>query len=433
MARRVVITGMSLLSPLGNTPEQLWGSLLHGASGVRELTQIPQSLPIRHGSEATCFTGAIEDFGPLEKTLARTIKKGLKIMCRDMQMGVAAAQLAIHQAGLKLAEMNRDRFGVIYGADYMCTLPEEFIRGIQKCCDEAQHFHFEKWGEDGLAEVEPLWLLKYLPNLPASHVAIFNDLHGPNNSITMGEAASNLAAIEAYHTIVRGHAEQMLVGATGTRIHPIRMIQAVLHDELATGPHAATLSRPFDLHRSGSVIGEGAAALVLEELESALARGAKVYAELLGGSSSTVSSQHGAPNPGRAIENVLARTMTLTGLKPQDVGHVHAHAQGQRKGDAAEAQAIERVFGGRPVPVVAAKGNLGNLGASSGIVETIASIQALDHGHLFRTLNYETPDPVCPVAATRTNDVPAGDCFLNVNVTPAGQASGIAVRKLIAA
>jgi 3-oxoacyl-[acyl-carrier-protein] synthase II len=424
---------MSLLSPLGNTPEQLWDGLQHGASGVRELAQAPQSLPIHHGAEARCFTGAIEDFGPLDKTLARTIKKGLKIMCRDMQMGVAAAQRAIHHAGLKITEMNRDRFGVIFGADYMCTLPEEFTAGIQKCCDAAGKFHFEKWGEEGLAQVEPLWLLKYLPNLPASHVAIFNDLHGPNNSITMGEAGPNLAAIEAYQTIVRGHAEQMIVGATGTRIHPIRMIQAVLHDELATGPSAAALSRPFDLHRKGSVIGEGAAALVLEELESALARGATIVAEILGGSSSTVSSPEGKPNPGRAIENVLARTMTLAGLKPESVGHVHAHAQGQRAGDAAEAQAIERVFGARPVPVVAAKGNLGNLGASSGIVETIASIQALQHGHLFRTLNYETPDPACPIAVVRSNDVPAGDCFINVNVTPAGQASGIAVRTLIAA
>jgi 3-oxoacyl-[acyl-carrier-protein] synthase II len=112
---------------------------------------------------------------------------------------------------------------------------------------------------------------------------------------------------------------------------------------------------------------------------------------------------------------------------------VHAHAQGQRAGDAAEAQAIERVFGGRPVPVVAAKGNLGNLGASSGIVETIASVQALHHGHLFRTLNYETPDPACPVAVVRSSDLPAGDSFINVNITPAGQASGIAVRKLLAA
>lgn len=432
MSRRVVITGCGLVSPLGNSPEKLWAALSRGESGVCELMSITtQPLPTRYGAEAREFTGAIDDFGPLDKTLARTIKKNLKVMCREMQMGVAVAQLALADSGLVLAEANRDRIGVVYGTDHMLTMPQEFTSGIRNCVNGEGQFQFTEWAERGLTATEPLWLLKYLPNLPASHISIFNDLRGPNNSLTMREAAGNLALAEAAMTISRGHADSMLAGATGSWIHPIRTVDAVLGQEIATGDgEPSRLSRPFDRDRRGAVVGEGAAALMLEELAFAQARGATVWGEVVGSASSAVTDEHGQGRIRQAIKNVLAGALKSAGLTPDEVGHVHAHGLGTQRSDAEEAQAIAEVFAGRssPVPVVAAKSYFGNLGAASSLVELISSLLAVRHGKLFRTLNYETPDPACPIHVVSDEATSAGKVALSVNVTPQGQASAIVVR-----
>jgi 3-oxoacyl-[acyl-carrier-protein] synthase II len=423
---------MGLVSPLGNSPERLWAALASGTSGVAELRSIPsEPLPTRCGAEARDFTGAIEDFGPLEKTMARTIKKGLKVMCREMQMGIAAAQLTLNHCGLALAAADRDRIGVLYGSDYMLTLPQEFTAGIRGCLTPEGQFDFRHWGAKGLPSVEPLWLLKYLPNLPASHIAIFNDLRGPNNSLTMREASSNLAVGEAYHTIVRGHADAMLAGATGTKIHPARTLHVVTQEEVAVGNgEPARLSRPFDLARTGAVMGEGAAAIMLEELESATARGAKIYGEVLGASSSAAADRRGTGQIRTAVRNVLRMALANARLAPDDIGHLNAHGVGSRRIDAEEAQAIAEVFSSRraSVPVVAAKSYFGNLGAAGGLVELIASLLALRHGRLFATLNYASPDPDCPIRVTTRSDESPGETFVNVNVSPQGQASAVVVR-----
>ena len=435
MSRRVVITGLGLISPLGNSAEKLGAALASGQSAVRPLESISaDAFPIRYGAEAREFTGAIEDFGPLDKTMARTIKKNLKVMCREIQMGVAAAQLALTDGQVNLKEMDLDRIGVVYGSDYMLTLPQEFTAGIRNCLDENGKFDFRCWAEKGLPSVEPLWLLKYLPNLPASHIAIFNDLRGPNNSLTMREASSNLAIAEAYSTIMRGHADQMIAGATGTKVHPARTIHVVTQEEVATGEGDATrLSRPFDRDRTGAVLGEGAAAIVLEDLASAEKRGAKILAEVLGAASSSVTDRHGVGQPRIAIRNVLNMAMKSAGLTPDDVGHVNAHGLSSRRSDAEEAQAIAESFASRrtPVPVVAPKSYFGNLGAAGGMLELIGSVLALRSGRLFKTLNYEAPDPDCPINVVADSDTPAGDCFISVNISPQGQASAAIVRRFV--
>src|SRR4051812_47476249 len=162
MSRRVVVTGFGLVSPLGNTPEKLWHALSTGQSGIGPLQSIPaDGLPTKYGAEAREFTGSIEDFGPLEKSMSRNIKKSLKMMCREIQMGVAVAQLALTHSRLPLPEVNRDRVGVLYGSDYMLTLPGEFVDGIRQCLNERGEFDFSNWGEKGRPAVDPLWLLKY--------------------------------------------------------------------------------------------------------------------------------------------------------------------------------------------------------------------------------------------------------------------------------
>jgi 3-oxoacyl-[acyl-carrier-protein] synthase II len=222
----------------------------------------------------------------------------------------------------------------------------------------------------------------------------------------------------------------MLAGATGTRVHPMKMVHALTQEEVAgNGVDAASASRPFDLNRSGMVLGEGAGTIVLEELETARARGARIYAEVVGTASSSVASKEGISHRETALANVMAGSLRDAGCKPADVGHVHAHGLSTRSCDEDEARAIRRVFenGSGKVPITAAKSYFGNLGAASGLVELIASVLALKHGRLFPVLNYDTPDPRCPLHVVAQEAAP-GASFLNVNVTPQGQASAVLVR-----
>jgi len=429
--RRVVVTGVGVVSPIGTSKESLWSALRSGRSGVGELRLIEtQNLPTRYGAEVSDFTGHIDNFGPLDSERKKAIRKGLKVMCREIQMGVAAAQLAMCDAGLEPGGYDQDRTGIVYGSDYIMTLPEEFMEGVKNCLDAEGRFEFDRWAQEGLPKVTPLWLLKYLPNMPASHIAIYNEMRGPNNSITLREASANLAVAEAYSTISRGSADAIIAGATGTRVHSLRSIHVVMQEPIADGSEDPTkLSRPFDRNRTGLVLGEGAGAIMLEELETAKARGANILGEVVGYGSSTVTNRLGEPQTDVALKNVMEQALRTSGLSVDEIGHVHAHGLSTKQCDAAEAAAIQQTFAKRktPVPVTAAKSYFGNLGAGSGIVEIIASLLALQHGELFPILNYEEADEACPINAAKGDSSP-GSSFINVNVSPQGQAGAIAMR-----
>lgn len=435
--RRVVISGMGLISPLGNDPQALWEALIHRRSGVGPASPALQAaLPVGFCAEVRDFHATIEEFGPLSKEQAKAIRKGLKVMCRECQMGVAAAERALADAGLRPGTFDPERVGIAFGTDYMVTMPDDFTDGILQCLDAQQQFDFTRWAPEGMPKMNPLWLLKYLPNMPASHLAIYSDLRGPNNSLTLREAAANAALAEAFQTIVQGRADAMVVGATGTRIHPIIAIHAQQQEELAqANGDPARASRPFDRNRTGMVLGEGAGAVVLEEWQRAQGRGAAMYAEVLGGATSSVAGPNRVAQRGQALKNALLMAMDRCGIGPEAVGFVNAHGLSTRTSDMEEAWAIGQVFGDRrqPVPVVAPKGHFGNLGAGSGLVELAAGVLALRHGRLFPALNYETPDPDCPILVVSGDDnPPPGDCFTNLSVTPQGQASVAMVARIIA-
>ncbi len=432
--RRVVITGMGLVSPLGSSKESLWEALSQGRSGVGPLTVLsPGAVPVQVAAEAKQFTGEIEDFGPLEKEAKKQIRKALRVMCRECQMGVAVAQLALADAAIQAGTIDPDRMGISYGTDYMLSLPEEFSEGIRQCLDGAGEFEFPRWGLEGLPKMSPLWLLKYLPNMPASHVAIFNDLRGPSNSLTLREAGANLAVGEAFHIIRRGNADAMLCGATGTRLHSMKIVHAVSQEEVACGNGDPTkVSRPFDQNRSGMVLGEGAGAIVIEELAHAQARGAAIHGEIVAASSRATVAPRLVARRKTAMTNVLRALLQDSGLQAGEIDHLHAHGLSTRSCDVEEAQAIDEAFGPRTrtLPVVAAKSYFGNLGAGGGMVELIASLLALRAGRLFPTLNYDVPDAECPLRVVRDDSTPAGKRFINLNVTPQGQASGVLVQQL---
>lgn len=417
------------MTPLGNDARRLVTSLRAGESGIRRLTRLPRGvLPVDHGAEAVDFTGDIGDYGPLEKSLQRTIRKGSKVMCREIEMGVAVAQLALHDAGYSADVFDRDRTGVIYGCDYIMSMPEEYADGIVSCIDDEGRFRFERWGEKGLPKVNPLWLLKYLPNMPASHIAIFNDLRGPNNSLTLREASPGAAIAEAVSTIRRGHADALVVGATGTRIHPLRTVHASLQEPLAADrPDPATMSRPFETGRDGMVLGEGAAALMCESLEHAEARGATILGEVVGHGTTAVGARQGADFLKKAIANAL--NAAIGDADRDAIGHIHAHAMGSVEGDRREAEAIAEVFGppeSQP-PVTGVKGHLGNLGAGSAMVQIASSLLALGGG-LFPIRNLDELDPRCPIRAVTDPETAAGNEFISTGFSPQGQASAVRIR-----
>lgn len=426
---RVVITGLGLISPIGNSPQQLWDSLLNRKSGIDFLKNISgTNLPSKVGGEATEFTGSIGDFGDLDKPMTRAIKKGLRLMCREIEMGVAAAQLALQHSKVG-GTYDSTRFGTIYGSDYILTEPEEFTEGVRKCSVNGE-FDFNQWAEKGIAEITPLWLLKYLPNMPASHIAIYNDFQGPSNSITLREASGNLAISESFCTIQRDAAAAIVAGSTGTRVHAVRSLHVSLQEVLSTETENPTIaSRPFDKNRTGMVMGEGAGSLVLEKLDAALERGATIYGEISGYGSSTVMSRDGIPQFEAALKNSMAAAIRTSGISPDDIGHVNAHGLSCKVCDVQESKAINEIFGGRKVPVVALKSYMGNLGAGSGMVELIASLIAMQEGKLFPTLNLDDQDPECDINVVATDDVEAGDSVLATNVTLQGQASAIIIKK----
>lgn len=431
-SRRVVITGLGLVSPLGSTTAELWDGLSTGKSAVAPLQAFDASaLPTSFAAEARQFTGDVANFGGLEGDMKKAVRKGLKVMCRECQMGVAAALRAIENSGLTIGQFDPERAGVDFGSDYMLTEPDEFTSGVRQCAGDARKFELGRWGGEGMRQVTPLWLLKYLPNMPACHIAIYWDLRGPNNSHTLREASSNIAIGEALRTIVRGSADIMIAGATGTRVHLMRTVQLVQQEEVAgNGAAPDHVSRPFDRDRHGMALGEGAGAVVLEELETARSRGANILGEVVGFGSSSVASRGFVAQRGQALQNSMLMALRDAEMSPDDVGHVHAHGLSTRSCDREEAQAIRAVFGARAdeLPVVAAKSNFGNLGAAGGAVELIASLLALREGRLFPVLNYDTPDPECPIRPVTDAAAPAGQTFLNLNVTPQGQAACLAVR-----
>ncbi len=429
--RRVVITGLGVICPLGNSAQAMCDALDAGRSGVRRFSQFPLlEGQIVFGGEALDFTGAIGDFGELGKDRKKAIRKAMKVMCRESTMGVAAAQQAVADAGFADEPMDPEQSGIVFGSDYMLSPPFDFIDGMVRCAADKGQFDYPRWGQDGLDEMNPLWMLKYLPNMPASHIAIFNDLRGPNNSLTLREVAGLMAVREAAQTVARGHADRMIAGATGTRIHPFKTVHALQQGELADPRcEPSTASRPFDANRTGMVLGEGAGAVVVEELEAARSRGATIYGEILGTGSSTVTDADLQGRPDQALTNAAHTALAEAKISPDDLGHVNAHGLATSKTDAAEARALREVLGTRAdtIPVVAAKSYFGNLGAASGVIELIASVMALRHDRLFKTLNFESPDADYPLAVTTTGDLPSGQSFLKLSVTPQAQAAAVVI------
>lgn len=387
--RDVLITGVGLISPLGLGRAAFWQALVEGRSGIRPVAAFGcDNLPVRVAAE-------VSDFDPKEYVRPR---KSLKVMSRDIQLAFAATDFALADAGLAAGSVDPERFGVVFGADVAQTQPLETEAAYRKAMSPAP-FNLRRWGEAFPTEIYPLYMLKQLPNMAACHVAIAHDARGPNNTITMSESSSLLAVEEAARVIERGHADVMLSGGTAARVQPtLWMRQCALGASLRNGD-PARVSRPFDAGRDGFVIGEGAAVLVLESRRHAERRQARVLARILGGVARHCDREGSPAMRTARIAAAVESVLRVAGLTAGDLGHVNAHGNSTREDDAVEAQALRAVLG--DVPVTAPKGHFGSLGVAAGGIELAATVLSVAEGRVPPTLNYERPDPECPVNVVR--------------------------------
>lgn len=434
--RGVVITGIGVVSPIGIGVATFRDNLTAGKSGIGVVEGIEfLAVPGNVAAEVRDFSedAPKEIFGRLLDKKSRTqMTKSLRLMCREIQFGVTAAMLALEDSAVPIdPETDNERLGVDFGANLMFSPPSVLKDACWNCTDEERRFHFEEWGDKGMSKMEPLWLLKYLPNMPACHIGIAARACGPNNSLTLAEASGMLALGEAYRILTRGHADTMIAGTTGTRVHPVKSLHARLWDDLAEGEGPPeTWCRPFDASRTGQVVGEGACAFTLEAEETARARGATVLGRVLGAGSSCVLDRSGRPDIRRALANAMRGALRDAGLTPADIGHVNAHGLGSRESDAQEALAIHDVFGdrGAEVPVTALKSYFGNSGSGCGPLELAGSIVGLRNGGVPPTLNYETPDPACNLNVVHGGPLAVENRrLLKINVTRMGQASAAVI------
>jgi 3-oxoacyl-[acyl-carrier-protein] synthase II len=342
-------------------------------------------------------------------------------------MGVACAKQAFQDAGANKGNLDPTRFGIEFGSSLIPTELDDLAPAAVVCAgSDRATVNLANWGAEGIGQVPPLWMLKYLPNMVACHVSIMLDAQGPNNSITESDTAGLLALGEACRIIGRGQADFMLTGASDSKINPLSLVRQNLFAPLSRRNGApAKACRPFDRDRDGWVIAEGAGMIAVEELEHARRRGARINAEIVGFGAAFDRGRTGA-GLARAIRAALDRA----GIEPSEVDHVNAHGLSTPAGDAWEARGLHEVFGeDADVSVFAPKSYFGCLSAASSSVELIASVLALKHGVLPGTLNYETADPECPVRVAATSRPIARPYAVKVALTECGQAAAAVLRR----
>ena len=424
----IVITGIGLMSPIGIGADAFWQNLNAGQCGFRTTEHLSfVGTPDRIGGEVTEFN---EKSAKSEHLKA--VRKQIKVMCREIQLGVASALQAMNHAGLEAGMVAPERVGVDFGANLMSSPPDVLIDAAVATLGDGTEFNYGKWGyngDDRFKGMEPLWLLRYLPNMPGCHIGIAVDARGPNNSLTQDEVSGGLVLAEAANIIRRGRADVMITGTTGTKLHAVKACQHNHWDILADGP-AEQRCRPLDKNRKGEVLAEAACTLILESSGHAEARGAKIYGTLLGTGASCVMGIDGGAGEQQAIEQAAAMAMKSAGITAADLGHVNSGASGHLTRDAFEAKAIRNILGSHAeiTPVTAPKSYLGSAGSGSQLTELAASLLALQHGVIPKTLNFSSSDDdtklnvVSGEHAKTSNGV-----FLKTSVTRMGQSSAIVV------
>lgn len=375
MGKRVVITGMGVISPVGNDLDSFWNSLITGQSGVGYITQFDTSeFPVKIAAEVKNFEP--EDF--IEK-------KEVRRLDRFTQFAIAASKLAIMDAGLEINETNAENVGVYIGSG---------IGGL-KTIEEQHAVLLEK----GPKRISPFFIPMLISNMASGQVSIQTGAKGPNSAPVSACATGTHAIGDAYLMIERGDADVMIAGGTEATITPLAVAGFASMKALSTRNDEPTkASRPFDQDRNGFVMGEGSGVLILESLEHALKRGAKIYAEVIGYGATGDAYHLTAPAPeGEGATRAMKIAMKRAGIKPENVDYINAHGTSTDLNDKYETMAIKGAFGDHAykLAVSSTKSVTGHLLGAAGAIEGVACALALKNGIIPPTINYETEDPDC--------------------------------------
>jgi len=397
--RRVAITGLGVVTAAGIGIEAFWQAVLDGRPCIREISAFDA------GKFASRVAGEIEDFSA-RTFVPKSYRKSVKVMSRDIELAVAGSDLAVRDAGIVTRGVNPDaadidggRLGCNIGAGLICTDLDELGAAVNTAVIDGT-FDMTAWGRTGLDNLTPLWLLKYLPNMLACHVTIIHGAEGPSNTITCGGASGHLAIGEGSRWIARGAADAVIAGGAESKINPMGLLRQQLLGRLCTerNDRAADACRPFDADHAGTVIGEGAGLLMLEQMQRAQARGARIYAELVGcGASCSPAGIDVTEANAGSLDLAADNALRDAGIGPDDIDLVVAHGTGVAGEDRCEADAWRAALGRRAetVPATALTGAIGSLFAGAGGAELAAAAMALHTQTVPPTVNFAAPAEGC--------------------------------------
>ncbi len=405
---RVVITGLGAVTPLGLTVSDTWEGLCTGTCGIDKITAFD---PVGFSCK---LAGQVPDY-KIRNYVPKTYRKAVKLMSRDIELAVIAANEALVHAGLitrgidpEKINVNPERVAINLGAGLISCDLVELAPAVAASITDGK-FDIHKWGIEGLELVTPLWLLKYLPNMLACHIGIIHDIQGPSNTITCAETSAHLSIAEAAQIIARGGSDFALAGGAEAKVNPIVMIRQCLLKRATdqNNDEPASACRPFDADAKGSVFGEAAGEVILESLENAEGRGAKIYAEVVGiGHSNSINPiyEHLEPD-GKGIEIAIKKALDDAKIKPEDIDLIVPHGTGIPADDLAEAKAIHSALGQATAttPVWPTKSMLSNTGAACGSIDVIAAVCAMADSK---------------IPAAKNCDRKADGCSLNISNQP---------------
>ena len=381
--RRVVVTGLGALTPVGNTADELWTALTQARSGVGPITKFDAAVKNAQGDYLypTRIAGEVRNFDPLRFV----DKKEARRLDPFLQYAMACSVMAVEDAGLDTGKVDGTRFGVLIGSG---------IGGIQTLLST-----HDTLNEKGPDRVSPFFIPMMIVNMASGLVSMRFGAKGPNSSVVTACATGNHAIGDAFKIIQRGDADVMLAGGAEAIIIPLTIAGFCAMKAMSTRNEAPTkASRPFDASRDGFVCGEGGGILAIEALEHAVRRDARIYGEIVGYGMTSDAYHMTAPDPeGDGAARAMQAALRDGGLDGAEVGYINAHGTSTPYNDKFESLAIARVFGdhARRLAVSSTKSMTGHLLGAAGGVEAIATVLALHHGVLPPTINYETPDPDC--------------------------------------
>ncbi len=382
---RVVITGLGAVSPLGLTVKQMWDGLCAGRCGISKITAFD---PVGFDCK---IAGQVPDYR-IQQYVSKSHRKAVKLMSRDIELAVIAAKEALSDSGLvtkgidpEKVNVDPESMAVNMGAGLISCDVIEMAPAVAASIVDGS-FDIRKWGKDGLALVTPLWLLKYLPNMLACHVGIIHDIEGPSNTITCAEVSGYIAIAEAAEVIVRGSSDIAVAGGAESKVAPILIMRQCLIKRATSrgNDDAEGACRPFDAEASGSVFGDGGGVIILENLDNATKRGAKIYAELVGtGQSASINPAYEhIEQDGKGITIAIEKALAQAHISPKDIDLIIPHGTGIPQDDLAEAKAIEAALGPetKRILVWPTKSMLSNTGAACGGLDVIAAVCAMRDG-----------------------------------------------------